>query len=139
MSHADNPYRSWGMIAADADTNERASFIRQTYLHLGGAVLAFVGIEAALLNTPGVGQAVEMVLGNQWGWLLVIGAFMAVSFVANRWASSDTSVGMQYLGLGLYVVAEAVIFVPLLYIAEMFGGENIIATAGVITLVVFTG
>jgi FtsH-binding integral membrane protein len=45
---------------------------------------------------------------------------------------------VQYLGLGLYVVAEAVIFVPLLYVASMFAPAAIPA-AGVLTLVVFGG
>ena len=54
MSYADdNPYRSmtYGTIAAHAEVNERADFIRKTYLHLAGAVFAFMGIEAVLLKT----------------------------------------------------------------------------------------
>jgi hypothetical protein len=47
-----NPYRTFGMSAADADVDSRAGFIRKTYLHLLGAVLAFTAIEAVLLNTP---------------------------------------------------------------------------------------
>ena len=34
---------------------ERAAFIRRTYAHLAGAILAFVGLEAALLSIPGIG------------------------------------------------------------------------------------
>ena len=142
MSQADNPYRSWDLVAADAETSERASFIRQTYLHLAGAVLAFMALEYVLLNTPGVGDAVAIVMGARWGWLIVLGGFMGVSYIANAWASSATSPTMQYLGLGLYVVAEAVIFVPLLYVAQAFGEEaniNVIQTAGLLTTLVFAG
>jgi FtsH-binding integral membrane protein len=139
MSSADNPYRTWGLVAADAAPTERAQFIRLTYLHLGGAVLVFMALEAVLLSLPGVGEVVAMVLGNRWGWLLVLGTFMGVSYVANTWANSSTSIGMQYMGLGLYVAAEAVIFVPMLYIAQTFGGPDVIPMAGVLTLVVFTG
>ena len=49
---------------------------------------------------------------------------------------------MQYMGLGLYVVAEAVIFVPLLYVAANVrrrNGINVIGIAGMLTAVVFTG
>ncbi len=135
-----NPYRTWGTIAADGPrVSERTRFIRLTYLHLGGAVLAFMALEAVLLQLPGIGEIVSMVLGNRWGWLLVLGGFMGVSFLANSWAQSSTSPGLQYLGLGLYVVAEAVIFVPLLYIAENFGGPNVIPMAGLLTLTVFSG
>lgn len=141
MSYADNPYRSWGTIAAEADTSDRASFIRLTYLHLAGAVAAFIALEAVLLSLPGVGDAVSLVLGNRFGWMVVLGAFMGVSYLANTWASSSTSVTTQYLGLGLYVVAEAVIFVPLLYIAESFSppDSHPIAMAGLMTLFVFLG
>ena len=44
--------------------------------------------------------------------------FIGVAYVSEMWARSATSVGMQYAGLGLYVVAESVIFLPLLYLAS---------------------
>lgn len=139
MSYAENPYASWGITAADAPANERAGFIRQTYLHLGGAVLAFIALEAVLLQLPGIGDVVMRISGSRWGWLLVLGAFVGVSYVANSWALNSASLGKQYLGLGLFVVAEAVIFVPLLWIAGEFGPPNVIPTAGLLTLIVFTG
>jgi FtsH-binding integral membrane protein len=141
MSYSDNPYRTWGTIAAEAETSERTRFIRLTYLHLGGAVLAFMALEAFLLSLPGIGDIVMQVMGARFGWLVVLGAFMGVSYIANSWANSSTSIGTQYLGLGLYVVAEAVIFLPLLYFAATFApeGSNVIAMAGMLTLVVFTG
>ena len=46
---------------------------------------------------------------------------------------------MQYLGLGLYVVAEAVIFLPLLLIARAVSGPSVIPTAGILTLALFGG
>jgi uncharacterized protein len=44
---------------------------------------------------------------------------------------------MQYLGLALYVAAEALIFVPLMLVAEHYGGADTIMTAGVSTLAIF--
>src|SRR4051794_32070926 len=116
MSYADNPYRSpasWG-FAADAAVDERTDFIRKTYAHLAGAIFAFAGIEAALLSIPGVGPA-ALSMFHGYNWLILMVAFMAVSWIANKWAQSNTSVATQYLGLSLYVVAEAVIFLPILY------------------------
>jgi FtsH-binding integral membrane protein len=141
MSYAsENPYQSWGMVAAQAETNERAGFIRQTYLHLLGAVAAFVGLEAALLNSPLAERMTEMMVTNgQIGWLVVLGAFIGVSWLANAWARSTAGVGVQYLGLSLYVVAEAVIFVPLLYIAQAWGPPHVIANAAILTAVTFCG
>jgi FtsH-binding integral membrane protein len=138
MQYAENPYRTWGMVAAEAPTSERAGFIRQTYLHLGGAVAAFVALEAALLQTT-LGDTLLTYLGaSRWGALIFFGAFVGVSWLANSWAQSSVSRGMQYLGLGLYVVAEAVIFLPLLLFASRMG-QDIIPTAGLLTLLVFGG
>jgi FtsH-binding integral membrane protein len=129
-----------GMIAAEAPASERVAFIRKTYLHLGGAVLAFIALEAALLNSPLAQPLVQTMLGGRMSWLLVLGAFMLVGWVADRWARSATSPAMQYLGLGLYVVAEAIIMLPLLYVAAYFSKDpNIIAKAGVLTGLVFVG
>ncbi|QRK14066.1 Bax inhibitor-1/YccA family protein [Archangium violaceum] len=128
------------MIAAEAPVSERVAFIRKTYLHLGGAVLAFIALEAALLNSPLAQPIVQTMLGGRMSWLIVLAAFMAVGWVADRWAQSASSPAMQYLGLGLYVVAEAIIMLPLLYVAAYFSRDpNIIAKAGVLTGLVFVG
>ena len=69
---------------------------------------------------------------------------MVVGWVAKSWARSDASPGLQYLGLASYVVAEAVIFLPLLYLIEYMAIKNpdlegVIPTAGILTLGVFGG
>ena len=93
------------------------------------------------MSIPGIHDTVFGVLGvSKYSWLIVLGAFMAVSWLANKWAHSSTSLGMQYTGLALYVVAEAVIFLPLLLIAsQMTGDGNLIGKAGIITLAMFGG
>ena len=142
MSFAENPYQvsPWGNIAARAEPNERVDFIRKTYLHLLGAVLAFCALEYVYLNS-GVAQTLaETLLGHgRGGWLVVLLLFMGVSWLANYWAMSAMSVGLQYAGLGLYVLAESIIFAPMLYVAQEFGGPSVIPTAGLITLVMFAG
>jgi FtsH-binding integral membrane protein len=116
----------------------RTAFIRRTYLHVAGAILAFAGIETALMNIPGIGQfAQSMTQGMTW--LLVLGLFMGVAYGADRLARSTASVGLQYLGLGLFVVAEAVIFIPLLYAAASFGDAGVIRTAGLVTMATVCG
>lgn len=142
MNFADssNPYRTWGLPAAQAETNERAAFIRKTYLHLLGAVLAFIGLEAALLNSVVAEQMMALLQNSgQMGMLVVLGAFIGVSYLATSWASSSTSVQTQYLGLGLYVVAEAIIFVPLMYMAQLYGPPNVLMNAGLLTALIFCG
>lgn len=128
-----------GFVAAQASVEDRAGFIVRTYLHLVGAIFAFVFLEAALFMS-GIAQRVSEIIFMSGGmsWLLVLGAFIAVSWIADRWARSDTSSAMQYAGLGLYVVAEAVIFMPLLFIAGTYD-PSAIPTAGLVTLVLFGG
>lgn len=126
--------------AANALPAERARFIRKTYLHLAAAILAFAGLEAYLFASGIADTIASTMLGGRFSWLIVLGAFMGVSFLASWWANSQTSKAMQYLGLGLYVVAEAIIFVPLLFIVANFGGGmEVVAKAGIVTLGLFLG
>ena len=114
---ANNPYAQFGSVVADAPADARRTFIRKTYTHLMAAVYAFVGL-VYLLFALNVDDMMLSMLGHgQWTWLIVLGAFMAVSWIADSWARSTTSLGMQYAGLFLYVLAEAVILLPLLHYA----------------------
>lgn len=128
-----NPY-----VVAEAAPSERAEFIKKTYLHLAGAIAAFIAVEALLLQIPGI----EVMIAKMGGtWLLVLGAFMLVSYIADKWALSDASRGMQYAGLGLFVVVQAILFLPLIYIALNFvpEGSQLIAQAGLITGLMVAG
>lgn len=133
--HNENPF----VTVIDADADARRDFIRNTYLHLAGAILAFVLLEVVLLRLPGIENFIGMMLGGM-GWLITLAAFIGVSWLADKWARSDASQGMQYAGLGLYVVAESVIFLPLLYLAAYRSGDPaLIPMAGVITGLLFLG
>ena len=114
----------------------RAKFIERTYIHLAGAIAAFVGIEAVLMQSQ---AAMQMAVGMLNSWWLVLAAFMLLGTIATHLAQSTRSKPMQYLGLGLYVVMEAIIFLPMLLIAQYMSGpeNNIIMTAGVTTLATF--
>lgn len=125
-------------VAARAPADARATFIRRTYGHLAGAILAFAALEAVLVNLPNAKDLVGGMLGSRAAWGMVLLAYMLVGWVAEAWARSATSPTLQYLGLGLYIVAEAVIFLPLLYIANNFY-PNTIPTAGILTLSIFAG
>ncbi len=137
MSYAENPYLVPGSImAADAAVDERASFIAKTYAHLCGAIAAFVCLEAILLNIPATESLVNLMIGGRFSWLIMLLLFMGVSRVAESWAQSASSPTTQYLGLGLFVVAEAILFFPLLYIARRMD-PSIIPAAGIATLGMF--
>jgi len=114
----------------------RARFIARTYNHLFGAILVFVGIEVALFSS-GIAQSIaRAMLGTSW--LLVLGGFILVSFIASHFANGSQSRGAQYAGLGAYVVAQAIIFVPLLFIANSVA-PGAIQSAGIVTMLGFGG
>jgi len=128
-----NPY-----TVSQAAPAERAAFIRNTYLHLGGAIVAFIGLEWFLIQQDWAFSLAQKMTGG-FMWLLVLGAFMLVGSLASRLASSGASRGVQYGGLLLFIVAEAIIFLPLLFIASNYAGGDVIAKAGYTTLFVFGG
>ncbi|GIX00116.1 MAG: permease [Pirellulaceae bacterium] len=142
--HEQNPYlptqeANYG-VAALADRIERSAFIQRTYLHLGVAVIAFVVLEAVLLTLfpPGELLARFGTMLSGWGWLVVLGAFMVVSWIARSWAESGASPSLQYAGLALYVVAEAVVFLPMMAYSTIVD-PSIPLNAGIITAIVFGG
>jgi FtsH-binding integral membrane protein len=132
------PYELDYRVAAEAGAGERAAFIRRTYAHVAGAVLALIGLETLLLNTVDHRTVLELMWGSRLSWVVVWVAFMAAGWVAQAWASSNTSTTLQYLGLGLYVVAWAVMFLPLLIVANALD-PKVIPSAGIMTLAVFGG
>lgn len=131
---------TYGNTVSEALPEERASFIRKTYMHLAGAILLFVLMETYLV-TSGAGLAIaRTMLGGSFSWLIVLGAFMGISMLAQWWANSQTSKPLQYMGLLLYTVAEAIIFLPLLFLASARSNSaEIFGQAGVITLALFAG
>ena len=116
------------MLAASAPASARGAFLRRTYLHLALTLLAFAAVEGVLLRWTGA-TALAATMTEGWNWLLVILAFSAVGVVADRWARTGGSLGRQYLGLALFVVAEAILFLPLMLWATRDGSEAVTQAA----------
>ncbi len=96
-----------GQIVANAAESERAAFIQRTYLHLGGAIVAYAVAVTFFLQTGIANAFMGVLAGSGWMWLLVMAAYMGISVLADNWAHSAVSRERQYMGLGLYVVAFA--------------------------------
>ncbi len=130
-------------IAAHAELDERTAFIQRTYAHLSAAVIAFVVLEAILLTIFPPETILNALFGmGRMGILVVFGLFVGASYIADYWAQSPrSSKAMQYAGLGLYVVAQALIFLPMMsYAWYVAGGQwDIPLTAGILTSVIFVG
>lgn len=119
------------MLGIDA----RAAFITRTYTHLFGAIIGFVLVEMVFFTTGLAEVMARAMLGTSW--LLVLGGFVLVSWLASRAAHQSRSLGTQYLALGGFVMAEAVIFVPLLFIAQGYAQGGVIESAATVTLLGF--
>ncbi|MDQ3634555.1 MAG: Bax inhibitor-1 family protein [Acidobacteriota bacterium] len=124
---------------ADALPAERAAFIRKTYMHLALAILAFSAMTFYLVSSNAGLWIAQTMLSGPYAWLIVLGLFMGVSYIAQKWALSDTSRPQQYMGLIMFTVAEAIVFLPLLFMAAHYSGVDVIAKAGVVTLGLFLG
>ncbi len=125
---------SRGVPVIELDDKSRSQFIARTYNHLFFAILGFTLLEIALFKSGAAENIAKLLLGTSW--LIVLGAFMIVSWLARSAAHTTTSKPAQYAALTGYVLAQAVIFVPLLYIADTVA-PGAITSAAVVTLVAF--
>jgi FtsH-binding integral membrane protein len=142
---------------ATMGVSDRVAFLRKTYVHLGVALIAFAAITAGMMKfaTETSLKFSSWALGGRWNWLLILGLFMVVGYVAERLAQSEASRGLQYVGLAIFVIAEAVLLQPMLWLLivrfgdpQMIGIEggmlvgqaaSILMQAIVITLAIFIG
>lgn len=117
-------------------TVDRSTFVMRTYSHLIGAVFAFTAIEVVLFKTGLAERIASAFLGVSW--MVVLGGFVLVSWFATKTAHTAASLASQYLALGIFVVAEALIFVPLLFIANTYA-PGAIQSAAICTMLGFGG
>jgi hypothetical protein len=137
MSAAPVDYRP----VATLDEVARGTFITRVYQHLLVAVGAFIGIEALLINL-GVAEALwDVIAGNSAAWLLLLGGFMVVNWLATAAAHDVLEPSRQYAGLFGMAAAEALIFAPFLhYFFEVEpNGTSTVVAAAVITVAGFAG
>lgn len=123
------------------DDQARVAFYKKTYAHLAGAVLLFILVETLFFQSDAILNLALSLTGGI-SWLLLLGGFMLVTNYAERLALRSNDKNMHYAGLVLYVVAEAFIFIPLIFIAITMaegGAFQILNQAAVLTLSLFTG
>ncbi|MGI9583443.1 Bax inhibitor-1/YccA family protein [Chryseobacterium sp. RRHN12] len=126
------------VLVAHSSEVEKANFYRKTYLHVALSILAFIGVETILLKTVPK-EIIFMMFSQKYIWLLIIGVFWLASVLASKWSLSQSK-STQYLGLGFYILLEAIIFMPLLFIAtNIEGGANVIFQAATLTIAMFAG
>lgn len=114
----------------------RVAFLRRVYAHLGGAVLAFVLLEYLLFST-GLAEAIFVfVFGTSW--LLILGGFVLISWLSSSVAHRASTPAAQYGAYAALIVAEALLFAPMLFIAAE-RAPGVISQAAMLSVVGFTG
>jgi len=129
---------------SELSAEARSNFIWRTYGHVAAAILLFAGIETYLFST---GIALPMAQSMlQMNWLVILGGLMVVSWIATHVAHSAQSKPLQYVALVGVVVAQAIIFVPMLAIAmakapgmiESAVGVTLLGTGGLTAVALIT-
>lgn len=125
------------ILVSESSDVEKVSFYKKTYQHLALAVLAFIVVETILIQTVPV-DVINWMVSGRFLWLFIIGLFWLGSTLSDRLAFHPSR-EKQYMGLGLYVILEAVIFLPMIYIASYYAGGEILMQAALTTLFMFAG
>lgn len=120
-----------GDVVANAPAETRSQFIRRAYAHTVGGILAFAAVEVFLFRSGLALPIAEFAFNHNW--LIFLGAFMLVGWLATHTAHTVTSLPLQYMAYGFFVIAEAVIFVPMLYAAQATA-PGVIESAAWVTL-----
>jgi FtsH-binding integral membrane protein len=126
------------ILVSNATDIERATFFRKTYSHVAFAILAFIIVETLLLKLVPA-ELIFSMLQVKFAWLFIIGLFWLGTTMSNKLAFHPSQ-NQQYLGLGLFILLEAIIFLPMIAIAlSRLDGGNLLYQAATITLFMFSG
>jgi FtsH-binding integral membrane protein len=114
----DQPYAPT-IPVAQAPPEARSQFMTRTYARLMLGIAGFI-LLSWWLFTAGISLAIaEFVFGGGGGrWLVLLGGFMVVSWMATSLAFKATTPAMQYGTYALLIAANALIFAPMFVLAE---------------------
>jgi FtsH-binding integral membrane protein len=126
---------------ATLEAEARSDFLIKVYQHLVAAIVAFMLFETLLFASGLARGLYNMIAGGGPVWLLILGGFMVVNWMATTAAHDLFDPARQYAGLFGLAAAESVIFAPFLYM--VFNAENngtaTVASAAVVTAIGFAG
>ncbi len=117
-----------------SDTMDKTDFLQKTYLHLLGAVAAFVGLEVLLFKS-GIAIALAPVMASNW--LVVLGGFMLLGWLTSYFSRKQSSVSGQYIEMGVTILLQALIFIPLLAYAVYYTDQSVLVNSVYATLATF--
>ena len=113
---------------AQLSVEDRSTFIWKCYAHVVVAILAFAAISAYFMQS-GISAAILEPMVNNW-WM-VLGAFVLGGWGATHVAHRVKSKQAQYAAFAGFIVLEALIFAPMLYMAYAMNPSIVDSAAGV--------
>ena len=117
---------------ATLGVSDRVAFLRKTYALLGGSLVAFALVSGGLIAyAPNFSWAMSswMFTSGFLGYIVMFAVFIGVTTWAQRMTMSDSSRGVQYLGLGISVLAQALILQPILWLVLMMFGDHVVVSS----------
>ena len=110
------------MPVSELSAESRSTFIWRTYGHVAAAILLFAAIESYLFESGLAEPLAQTLLGLNW--LLILGAFMIVGWLATHVAHSTQSKPLQYVALVGFVVGGFFVLMLLLaLVGHLLGFE----------------
>lgn len=113
----------------------RTSFMTGVYARLLAGIAAFIVLEWFLF-TSGIAYDIAIFVVER-SWLLILGGFMVVSWLARTFVSRGGSAAAQWGGYGVLVAANALLFATPLVIAAEYAPEGTIELAAQLSVVAF--
>ena len=128
---------------SELSVEDRSTFIWRCYAHVVGAILAFAAIEVYFFQSGIAAAIAQPMLSNWW---MVLGAFILVGMGATHVAHRIESKNAQYAAFAVFVVMEALIFAPMLFIAyamepgiiDSAVGVTIMGSVGLVAVAMIT-
>jgi uncharacterized protein len=121
---------------AQQTENVRSAFMSRVYMTLMLGIAAFIGMEYLLFISGAAEAITRIVIGTNW--LLILGGFMVVTWLATRMTSAATTPGKAWGGYLLLIGANALLFAAPLYLAAT-QVDGAITTAAWISILAFAG
>jgi uncharacterized protein len=144
MAFAQEHARPIPGAVATLGVSDRVQFLRKSYGLLGGALIVWAAATAYMFRyMPEVSFKFSRWALSGYNWFAVIGLLMVSGMVAQWLARSNTSRGVQFLGLAVEVAAWTFLLQPLLWVLFLkfkpAGAQALLAQGTVATLAIFIG
>ena len=119
----------------------KATFYKKTYAHVAGGVMAFYMLETLLLQSDTIKSFFYSLMSSGTSWLLLLVAFVFITNYIEKSALKTADKNKQYLAYSAFILAEALIFVPLLGMVIDFvpDSNELLTQASIVTLTLFGG